>query len=384
MQLSWSTFLVGVVFCLPGLAGTAPEFARGADVGWLSQMESSKRVFKDASGKSGDLLDILKGSGINSIRLRVWVNPVARWCDSLDVAKIAKRAKDKEFQVMVDFHYSDVWADPGVQTKPVAWASHDIDQLKIDVANHTTNVLRMLRDSGVTPQWVQIGNETNNGMLWEEGRASRSMANFAALVQSGSAAAKAVFPQTKIVVHISNGYDNSLFRWIFDGLQKNSVEWDAVGMSLYPEAATWRATEAQCKANMQDMVSRYGKQVVISEVGMEWTQADSCYALLKRLLADVRDLSDGAGLGVFYWEPESFSGWNGYQKGAFDNTGKPTKAMDAFKEAAPPATIHARAPTRPATDPVHDLLGRRQQRILAGQNPIEVLPQSLRSGQSQE
>ncbi|MEK7391905.1 MAG: glycosyl hydrolase 53 family protein, partial [Fibrobacterota bacterium] len=274
-----------------------PEFARGADISWQQEMENAKVVFKDASGKAGDLLDILKGHGFNSVRLRVWVNPQWHWSDSADVTRLAKRAKAKGFRIMIDFHYSDSWADPGQQTKPGAWASHNFEQLKADVSAHTTSVLKMLRDSGITPEWVQVGNETNDGMLWEDGKASKSMTNFAALVQSGSKAAKAVFPQTKVIVHISNGWDNGLFRWMFDGLRTNKVEWDVIGMSLYPETATWRTTMAQCKTNMQDMVSRYGKQVVISEVGMDWRAADSCYALLKKMIPDVQNLSNGAGLG---------------------------------------------------------------------------------------
>jgi len=339
MRIFRTTALLGLTSALYAVSASLPDMARGADVGWLSQMESSKRTFQDSHGKPGDLLDILKESGINSIRLRVWANPASHWCDSADVLRMAIRAKAKGFRLMIDFHYSDSWADPGQQNKPASWGSHGIDQLKTDVSVHTTNVLKMLRDANIEPEWIQIGNETNDGMLWEEGRASKSMANFASLIQAGSKAAKAVFPRTKIVVHLSNGFDNGLFRWIFDGLKKNTVEWDVIGMSLYPEVATWRATEEQCKTNMQDMAARYGKQVVISEVGLDWAAADSCYALLKKLQTDVKALPNQSGIGVFYWEPASFAGWNGYQKGAFDTAGKPTRAMEAFKEAAAATAI---------------------------------------------
>lgn len=334
MRIFRTTALLGLTSALYAVSASLPDMARGADVGWLSQMESSQRTFQDSHGRSGDLLDILKESGINSLRLRVWVNPADHWCDSADVLKMALRAKAKGFRLMIDFHYSDSWADPGQQKKPAGWGSHGIDQLKADVSLHTTDVLKMLRDANIEPEWIQIGNETNDGMLWEEGRASKSMANFASLIQAGSKAAKAVFPGTKVVVHLSNGFDNALYRWIFDGLRKNAVEWDVIGMSLYPEVASWRATEGQCRANMQDMAARYGKPVVISEVGLDWDAADSCYALLKTLQADVKSLPNRSGIGVFYWEPASFAGWNGYQKGAFDNSGRPTRAMDAFKEAA--------------------------------------------------
>lgn len=338
----------------------ATEMVRGADVGWLSEMESSGREFQDASGRPGDLLDILKGLGINSIRLRVWVNPADGWCGKDDVVKMAKRAASKGFRLMIDFHYSDSWADPGKQNKPASWKSHGIDQLKSDVANHTTEVLKALKDAGVSPEWVQVGNETNDGMLWEEGKASVGMANFAALVQSGSKAVKAVFPDAKVVVHISNGWDNSLFRWIFDGMKSNNVSWDVIGMSLYPEVATWRDTEAKCLSNMKDMVSRYGKEVVISEVGLAMSAADSSYALLKKLQSDVASLSSNKGVGVFYWEPEAYGGWKGYLLGAFDDNGKPTRAMNAFKELMPPpSSTHRGAPALPARqEGVRDAQGR--------------------------
>lgn len=264
---------------------------------------------------------------------------------------------------------------PASRQKPAAWNSHTIDQLKSDVAAHTTEVLTTLRDSGVAPEWVQVGNETNDGMLWEEGRASKNMANFAALVQSGSRAVKSVFPEAKVIVHISNGFDNSLFRWIFDGLKKNGVEWDVVGMSLYPEPENWRTLSNQCLANMKDMASRYGKQVMVTEVGMSWTAADSCYALLKKLQADVASLPNGSGLGVFYWEPQCYNGWNGYQKGAFDNTGKPTRAMDAFRELAT-SSVRTRQTTPVVSESGVDALGRSVRRM--GPNRLEALPSSIK------
>jgi arabinogalactan endo-1,4-beta-galactosidase len=332
MVKSFRTIASFLALTLSLTTASAAENARGADVGWLSEMESSGRTFRDRQGKVGDLLAILQGEGVNSIRLRVWVKPAAGWCDKNDVVKMATRASKRGFRIMIDFHYSDHWADPGKQAKPAAWASHGMDALKTDVADHTTEVLQALKSAGVTPEWVQVGNETNDGMLWEDGKASKSMANFAALIQSGSKAVKEVFPNAKVVVHVSNGFDNSLFRWIFDGLKSNGTAWDVVGMSVYPQPATWRNLESQVLTNMKDMVSRYGKQVVISEVGMAMASADSGYALLKKLQADVASLSNGAGLGVFYWEPQAYGGWQGYMLGAFDDAGKPTKTMEAFRE----------------------------------------------------
>jgi arabinogalactan endo-1,4-beta-galactosidase len=189
-------------------------------------------------------------------------------------------------------------------------------------------VLTALRDSGVTPEWVQVGNEINDGMLWEDGRASTNPAHFSAMVAAGAAAVKAISPGIQVVVHISNGYDNALFRWMFDLLKANNVKWDAIGMSLYPSTSNWRSYDSLCLSNMKDMVLRYGSKVLVSEVGMAWNQPDTAYAMLTRLLANTKSVAGG--LGVFYWEPESYNGWQGYTLGAFDNSGKPTKALDAF------------------------------------------------------
>ncbi|HVU25694.1 MAG TPA: glycosyl hydrolase 53 family protein [Opitutus sp.] len=309
----------------------AAEFARGADVGWLSEMESRGVTFRNASGAEADCLTILQNCGINSIRLRVWVDPKDGWCGKDDVVKMAVRAKDRGFRLMIDFHYSDWWADPGKQTKPAAWQDHGIEQLKTDVRDHTLEVLRALKAAGVSPEWIQIGNETNNGMLWPDGRASEDMAGFAGLITSGYDAAKSVFPEAVIIVHISNGYDGKLFRWMFDGLTANHAKFDAIGMSLYPTRDDWPKLTRECLANMQDMIARYGKDIVISEVGMEVSAPEACRDFVADIIAKTKSLPDHRGLGVFYWEPECHADWVGYTKGAFAPDGRPTAAMDAFK-----------------------------------------------------
>jgi len=304
-------------------------FAKGADVSWLTQMEASGYKFYSSGGTQQDLLQILKDKGVNSIRLRVWVNPSDGWCNKADVIAKATRAKNLGMRVMIDFHYSDSWADPGKQTKPAAWASQDINALKTSVYNHTYDVLSSLATAGITPEWVQIGNETNDGMLWEDGRASKSMANFAALINSGYQAVKAVNNSIKVIVHISNGYDNSLFRWMFDGLKANNASYDIIGMSLYPSTTNWSDLDNQCLTNMNDMVSRYGKPVMIVEVGMDVNSPTICKSFLSDIISKVNLVSGNNGLGVFYWEPECYN-WQSYTLGAVDNSGKPTVAMDAF------------------------------------------------------
>jgi arabinogalactan endo-1,4-beta-galactosidase len=292
-------------------------------------MEASGYKFYNNSGTQQDLFTILKGKGMNSIRLRVWVNPAGGWCNKNDVVWMAQRAKNAGMRVMIDFHYSDSWADPGKQTKPGWWSGHTISQLYTDVWNYTTEVCNALKNVGVTPEWVQVGNETNNGMLWEEGKASTNMKNFAGLITSGYNGVKSVFLNAKVIVHLSNGYDNSLFRWMFDGLKANGAKYDVIGMSLYPSTTNWSSLNNQCLSNMKDMIARYGKKVMICEVGMEVTAASTCKSFLIDIMNKVKSLGS-SGLGVFYWEPECYNSWQGYGKGAFGTNGRPTVALDAF------------------------------------------------------
>lgn len=307
------------------------NFVKGADISWLTQMEAAGRKFYNSAGAEQDCMQILKDLGMNAIRLRVWVNPANGWNNTSDVVAKAVRAKNLAMKVMIDFHYSDSWADPGQQTKPAAWASQDFATLKQSLATHTTSVLNALKSAGVTPAWVQVGNETNDGMLWPDGKASANMSNYAQLVLAGYNAVKAVDPSIKVIVHVSNGWDNNLFRWNLDGLKNNGAQWDIIGMSLYPTESNWSALNAQCLANMNDMVARYNKDVMIVEVGMSWDQAAACNSFLTDLIAKVKSVPDGRGLGVLYWEPEAYNNWQGYPLGAFDNSGKPTVALNAFK-----------------------------------------------------
>jgi arabinogalactan endo-1,4-beta-galactosidase len=306
-------------------------FVKGADVSWLTEMESKGIKFYNKKGSQQDLFQILKDEGMNSIRLRVWVNPAGGWCNTKDVLTKALHAKALGMKILIDFHYSDSWADPGKQNKPAAWQNENIAQLDSTVKAYTTGVLDTLQANGISPDWVQVGNETNDGMLWPEGKASANMANFASLVNAAYDAVKSVFPSAKVIVHISNGFDNSLFRWIFDGLKNNGAKWDVIGMSLYPTASNWKQLNAQCLLNMRDMVSRYNKQVMICEIGMSENDSLSCKDFILDLSQKSRSIADNKCLGIFYWEPECYGNWNGYTLGAFNNSGQPTVALDAFQ-----------------------------------------------------
>ena len=308
--------------------------AKGGDVSWLPQMEATGFKFFESDGTETDCLVILKNRGMNTVRLRVFVHPSSHpqngHCSKEETVAMAVRAKELGMRVMIDFHYSDTWADPGNQTKPAAWANCTFAALKDSVYQHTYDVLNALKSAGVTPTWVQIGNETNDGMLWEEGRASKNMGQFAAMVAAGAKAVRETSASSKVIVHISNGYDNALFRWIFDGLTANKVDYDIIAMSLYPSVSNWSSLNMQCLNNMNDMVARYNKEIMISEVGMEMAAATACKSFIQDLIAKTKSVNQKKGLGVFYWEPQSYNSWKGYKLGAFDDTGKPTVAMDAF------------------------------------------------------
>ena len=307
------------------------SFAKGADVSWVTQMESVGVQFYNSSGTQQECMALMKSLGMNTIRLRVLVNPSPAWNNAADVVAKAVRAKNLGLRIMIDFHYSDYWADPGKQNKPAAWATQDFATLKTSLANHTTDVLTQLKNNGVTPEWVQVGNETNDGMLWPDGRASTNMNNFTQLINAGYDAVKSVFATAKVIVHISNGYDNTLFRWMFDGLTANGAKYDVIGMSLYPSTTNWASYNTQCLANMNDMVARYGKEVMVVEAGMAWDSPTECNSFLTDLISKTASVTGNKGLGVLYWEPEAYNNWQGYTLGAFDNSGRPTAALNAFK-----------------------------------------------------
>ncbi len=322
---AWLLVLLLACLCAPAMAQT---FAKGADVSWIDQQESSGRVFRNASGATTDFFSLLKGTGVNAIRLRVWVNPQGGWNDGADTLNMAKRAKAQGMRIMIDFHYSDSWADPGKQTKPAAWSNHDFATLVKDVYSHTNGILSYLKSNGIDVSWVQVGNEINSGMLWPDGK-TPNFGNLAQLINSGYNASKSVYPNAKVIVHLANGYDNATFRWFFDSLKSAGGKWDVVGMSHYPSTNAWQSANTQIASNMQDMVTRYGSDVIVSEVGMDWQQAATTRAMLADLLSKTRALGS-RGLGVFYWEPDAYPGWQGYTMGAVDNNGKLTQALSAF------------------------------------------------------
>lgn len=316
---------------IPPAPPVQEDIIKGADVSWITEMEAAGKKFYTASGTEKEGMLLMKELGMNAIRLRVWVNPTEGWNGKQDLIDKAVRAKQLGLKLMLDFHYSDNWADPGKQFPPAQWAMLDAATMQDSIRRHTTQILDALFAQGVKPTWVQIGNETNDGMLWPLGKASQSMANYAAFVKAGYQAVKSWDPNVLVIVHLSNGYDHALFRWNLDGLKQQGANWDIIGLSLYPSAANWPALNQQCLANMQELITRYNTPVMVCEVGMPWDQPDIAYAFMADLINKIKSIPHAMGLGLFYWEPQCYGNWKGYTLGAFDNNGRPTRALEAFR-----------------------------------------------------
>jgi arabinogalactan endo-1,4-beta-galactosidase len=309
--------------------------SKGADISWMTEMQSNGFSWKDNNGVSKQLLPLLKEYDLDAVRLRVWVNPDVSqangWCDIDDLVAKAELAKAAGLEVMICIHYSDHWADPGKQTKPTAWTNFTVSQLETAVANHTTDILNALSAKGISPKWVQIGNETNDGMLWNSGKASTGgFGNYAKFLNAGTNAVKTFNNTIKTILHLANGNNNGLFRWNIDGLLNNGLvfsRFDIIGMSLYPEENTWISMVNDTYTNMLDMKTRYAKDVMMVEIGFSSNRPSVSHQFITYMIEKTK-LANG--LGVFYWEPIAHKNWNSYSKGAWDEDGSPSIAMDAF------------------------------------------------------
>jgi len=313
------------------------DFAKGADVGWLPQMEATGYQFYDADGSPKDCLQLLKDRGMNTIRLRVFVNPsndkASGHCSKEETVVMALRAQKLGMRVMIDFHYSDSWADPSKQFKPAAWEKHSFSELLNDVYKHTYDVLNALKNAGVTPEWVQIGNEIPGGMLWPEG-STKNWKQLGQLLNKGYDATKAINPDIKVIVHVDEGNNNAKFRKFFDNATEQKVRYDVIGMSYYPFwiKKDYSETIADLQFNLNDMAQRYGKEVMVVEVGGEDDKVQNTHELLTATIKAVRNVPNNKGLGVVYWEPQGARSWSHYSLSAWQSDGKPSPALDAFKE----------------------------------------------------
>jgi arabinogalactan endo-1,4-beta-galactosidase len=317
----------------------------GTDVGWLTQLQSMGYTWTDPTGVSGSALQILKNHGVNTIRIRTFVNPTITAGtlgvgdnDQAGSIALAKQANTLGFKIMIDFHYSDTWADPGHQTIPVAWSTETYSQLQTSVYNYTFNFMTALAAQGITPAYVQVGNEINSGMLWPIGSVGATTANgnnftqVTGLINSGYSAVKAVSPSTQVIIHLATISNLSDFEWFFDGLVAAGGNFDVIGGSYYDGPSN----SSTVAANLSTLASRYNKPVMICEIGYQYSDSTTSYSDIQAAFQAVQAVPKNMGLGVIYWEPEApdDASTGNYTMGAVsEGTGKVlqfTTAINAF------------------------------------------------------
>ncbi len=246
-----------------------PLFVRGIDLSFAPEIALSNTQYYQA-GQTLPLLDILKNAGINTIRLRLWHTPSNGHCGLNEVLNYAKIVQMKGLKVWLDIHYSDTWADPGTQTKPLAWRNAVGKVLEDSVYNYTYWVVSTFKQQGVEPSIIQVGNETNSGFLWTDGKVGGAFDNnwskYAALVKRAVKAIRLSAPKSKIMLHYA---DPNAADWFFQHLKQENVVYDIIGLSYYP---FWHGTSlAQAQVSMQNLAISYQKPVVIAETAYPFT-----------------------------------------------------------------------------------------------------------------
>jgi arabinogalactan endo-1,4-beta-galactosidase len=364
MKISCLLILTGIAFYLSSsLLYSQGEFIKGADISFLQQIEDNGGTFRE-NGTVKDPIQILKDHNINYIRLRLWNNPPEGYNDLSKLLLMAKRIKQLNLKLLLDFHYSDSWADPGKQNKPAAWASLDIGSLGDSLYRFTRDVLTALKSQNTFPDMIQTGNEITNGFLWNTGRVGSSFDtptqwnNFTSLIKRCIDAANEVKGNDplQIMIHIDRSTDSSACRWFFDNLNSHNVQFDYIGLSYYP---WWHGTLEQVAANLNYLADRYHKEIIIAETGYPWTlewndNTNNIVGLQSQLLTGypasikgqkdfitallsiVRNTHLNLGKGIFYWEPLDIStplfgsGWENIT--FFDFNGNLLNSISAFED----------------------------------------------------
>ena len=253
------------------------RFIKGMDLSTLLELERCGAKYYD-HGKERDILDIMRDYDVDTIRLRLWNDPYSETgepygagCNDLaETIAIGKKVSDAGFGVLLNFHYSDFWADPGKQIKPKAWKDFDADQLEQAVYEFTEDSLRKVLEAGVNVTMIQVGNEVTNGLLWPEGL-KPNYDNIARFISSGIRACRAVKPEIPLMIHLDNGGNNEMYRDWFDHYMERGEDFDYIGLSYYP---FWHGTLQMLEDNMNDMAARYGKELIVAEVSMGYTMED--------------------------------------------------------------------------------------------------------------
>ena len=339
------------------------DFAYGVDVSWVSQLEAQGIHWIDRYGHKADPIALLKTMGADAVRLRVFVNPPAEafwtkpekefagrkfgpekcmlgFCDKDGMLELAKRAKALGMRLMVDFHYSDHFADPVFQDIPEEWKNDSYEQLSGRVAGHTKEVLELLKSQGIYPEWVQVGNELNTGLLLPVGSTRDNPAQLVGLLNAGYRAVKECCPECQVVTHISGGNDYKMCTEFFDIFFQNGGVTDIMGFSYYPYWMKITHDERKLQDDMTRLADKYHKPLMLSEIGGQEKEAEESYQLLVSAVRAIRKVPDGQGLGVFYWEPAVGADLlpDSYPLGAARLVGEKclqfTKAMEAYADSS--------------------------------------------------
>lgn len=323
--------------CISLTVSAQNSFWLGADISGTTDLEARNIQLRNSHGEPRECTALMREFGLNAVRLRVWVNPKDGLCNKDDVVKMSLRAKDWGMALMIDFHYSDWWADPGQQNIPAAWKNLDYGQMKCALADHTREVLTAIKEAGIDVRWVQVGNETTNGFLWPIGRAQENMRQYAGLTDAGYVAVKQVFPKADVIIHLDGAFDPKRYDFIFDGLEKYGAHYDMIGLSVYPywdmkggHTKSWQETVEKATVNINRLWAKYHKPLMVVETGVEAKKPVEGKEILSAIIDASKNKTNGHCLGVFYWAPETD---RFYKLGAFQNN-RPTVIMDAFTEAA--------------------------------------------------
>jgi arabinogalactan endo-1,4-beta-galactosidase len=313
----------GAAFCqtAPAAASPAapakqPYFIYGADVSFLREMESKGVVFKD-DGQAHPGLEILRHHGYNWVRLRIMNEPSTLPNTLAYTLAEAKAARALGFHLLLDFHYSDDWADPSHQRTPAAWAKMGHEELVKAVYNFSKDTIAAFREQGVMPEMVQVGNEITSGMLWPDGKLPDRWPQFSELLLAGIRGVndgKGSEQRPLIMIHIDQGGNDETTKWFFDNLIVNKVPFDVIGQSYYP---FWQGSLKDLKNNLEFMATRYKKPIIVVETAYDWRDGEQFKtgkpsfpetpegqaAFLAGVVKTVKETPNGLGKGVFWWEP---------------------------------------------------------------------------------
>jgi arabinogalactan endo-1,4-beta-galactosidase len=319
----------------------ASDYAVGADVSFLKAAEDGGKIFKD-NGQAKPGLEIFKEHGYQWVRLRLFHTPTDLPNNLEYTLRMAKAANKLGFHILLDFHYSDTWADPAKQFTPKAWTGLSHAELTKAVADYTRDTIAAFQAAGVLPDMVQIGNEIIHGMLWPDGKLPENWDNFADLVQAGISGVEAGAgngPHPRIMIHIDRGGDKATTKYFFDKLNSYHVQYDVIGQSYYP---WWHGSLNDLRENMIFMAEEYKKDIIVVEIAYNWRPTEYTKRpgpfpesregqkqFLEEVNRVVQETPNGLGKGVFWWEP-AVQPSPIYSRGMFDDQGNALPVITVF------------------------------------------------------